>query len=307
MRIDQRHSFRHAAERSQAICIPIPLAAATHSRLRMLPCLAQVCTLSAPFEQDIADYAAGQCKAIELWLGKLETYLESHTLDDVKRLLDEHEVAAPVASFQGGLLTSQGDARRLAWEHFDKRLALCRDLTVRTIVVAGDLIQPLNQRDFGRLMLSLEQAAERATTYGVRVALEFQATATLPNNLQTAASLVAEVNHPLLGLCLDAFHYHTGPSKPEDLNHLTAENLFHVQLCDLAGTAREMATDSDRVLPGDGDIVLAPIIARLREINYAAYVSVELMNPQIWQVSPRSFGEVAMTALRKTLGLASMD
>jgi len=273
----------------------------------MLPCLAQVCTLNAPFEQDIADYAAGHCKAVELWFGKLETYLDSHSLEDVKRLLDDHEMAAPVASFQGGLLTSQGEARRLAWEHFERRLTLCRDLAVRTIVVAGDVMQPLNQQDFDRLMMSLEQAAERATTYGVRVALEFQANAKLPNNLQTAASLIAQINHPLLGLCLDAFHYHTGPSKPEDLHHLTGDNLFHVQLCDLAGTAREMATDSDRVLPGDGDIALTPLVQRLREINYAGYVSVELMNPQIWQISPRSFGEIAMTALRKTLGLASMD
>jgi 4-hydroxyphenylpyruvate dioxygenase len=273
----------------------------------MLPALAQVCTLNAPFEQDIADYAAGQCKAVELWFGKLETYLETHTIDDVKRLLDDHEIFAPVASFQGGLLTSQGEARRLAWDHFNKRLMLSRDLGVRTIILAGDVAGPLTQQDFDRLMLSLTQAAEQATTHGVRVALEFQASATLPNNLQTAASLIAQINHPLLGICLDAFHYHTGPSKPEDLHHLSNDNLFHVQLCDLVGTARELATDSDRVLPGDGDIVLVPIIARLREMNYAGYVSVELMNPQIWQVSPLSFGEIAMTALRKALGLAQMD
>lgn len=273
----------------------------------MTPALAQVCTLNAPFEQDIADYAAGQCHAVELWLGKLETYLESHTVDDAKSILAKHEMSAPVASFQGGLLTSQGEARRLAWEHFERRLALCRQLGVRTIVVAGDVMGLLNQQDFERLMVSLEQAAEQATTYAVRVALEFQAASKLPNNLQTAASLVAQINHPLLGLCLDAFHYHTGPSKPEDLHHLTNDNLFHVQLCDLAGTARELAADGDRVLPGDGDIALAPIVARLREINYAGCVSVELMNPQIWQVSPRSFGEIAMTALRKTLGIAAME
>ncbi len=273
----------------------------------MLPALAQVCSLNAPFEQDIADYAAGQCRAVELWFGKLETYLESHSLDDVRRLLDEHEMAVPVASFQGGLLTSQGESRRLAWELFEKRLTLCRDLNVRTIIVAGDVAQPFGQQDFDRLMFSLNQAAEQATTHGVRVALEFQSSARLPNNLQTAASLVAQVSHPLLGLCLDIFHYHTGPSKPEDLGHLTADNLFHVQLCDLAGTARELATDSDRVLPGDGDIVLGPITERLRQIEYSGYVSVELMNPQIWQVPPLSFGEIAMTALRKALGTASME
>jgi hypothetical protein len=31
------------------------------------------------------------------------------------------------------------------------------------------------------------------------------------------------------------------------------------------------------------------------------------MNPQIWRIPPRQFGEIAMTALRKVLGQASMD
>ncbi|HEV3417184.1 MAG TPA: hypothetical protein VG056_10235, partial [Pirellulales bacterium] len=60
------------------------------------------------------------------------------------------------------------------------------------------------------------------------------------------------------------------------------------------------------VLPGDGDVQIAALVARLREIAYAGAVSVELMNPQIWQIPPRQVGEVAMTALRKVLGLASM-
>jgi sugar phosphate isomerase/epimerase len=74
----------------------------------------------------------------------------------------------------------------------------------------------------------------------------------------------------------------------------------------VAGTPREFAVDADRVLPGDGDFPLAPIVDRLREIKYAACVSVELMNPAIWQIPPRHFGEVGITALRKVLGMASM-
>jgi sugar phosphate isomerase/epimerase len=141
----------------------------------------------------------------------------------------------------------------------------------------------------------------------VRLALEFQARSTFINNLQTAAALVAETESQYLGICLDVFHYYVGPSKPEDLGYLSAENLFHVQLCDLSGVPREFAADSDRILPGDGDIPLAALLARLTEIDYRGHVSVELMNPQIWRIPPLQFGEVAMTALRKLLGQASMD
>jgi len=272
----------------------------------MLAVVSQVCSLHAPFEKDIEDYAAGACTQIELWLGKLDAYLKSHTLADVRELLMKHGVSLPVASFQGGLLTSQGPARAEHWELFGKRLEQCRALDVKTLVVAGDIRGPLTEQDIERVRISLAQAAEQAGAAGVRLALEFQAQATLANNLQSAASLVAEIGSPHLGLCFDVFHYYVGPSKFEDLGYLSLENLFHLQLCDLSGVPRELATDSDRILPGDGDFALLPILEVLRQIGYDGCVSVELMNPQIWQVPPRQFGEIAVTALRKLLGQATM-
>lgn len=272
----------------------------------MHPALSQVCSLNSPFEKDIEDYAAGQCTAMEVWLTKLETYLESHSQDELKQLLADNEMNLPVASYQGGLLASQGEARRLAWELFEQRLTLCQQVGIGTLVVACDVPRPLDEATIGRVQVSLTQAAQTAAQHNVRIALEFQSGAALGNNIHTAAALVADVSSPQLGLCLDAFHYFTGPSKPEDLGYLTAENLYHVQLCDVADRPREFYTDSDRILPGDGEIMLAPLVQRLREIHYQGHVSIELMNPKIWQIPPRSFGEIALTALRRVLGQASM-
>ncbi len=272
----------------------------------MKPALSQVCSLNSPFERDVEDYAAGKCEAVEVWLTKLETFLESHTIDDVQRLCDKHGVTLPVASFQGGLLTSQGDARSAAWDLLARRLQLCGSLGISTLVEACEVTAPISQQDVERAQMSLKLAAEQAGQHGVRVALEPQAGAALGNNLQTVSSLVAEVGSPHLGVCLDVFHYYVGPSKLDDLAGLTSENLFHVQLCDLVDVPREFATDSHRILPGDGDISLEPIIAHLTQIGYDGCVSIEVLNPQIWQVPPLQFAEVAMTALRKLLGLASM-
>lgn len=273
----------------------------------MKPALSQVCSLDAPLAQDIEDYAAGKCQYIELWVGKVDAYLDKHSADDLRRLLDEQEIAVPVASFQGGLLDSQGEFRRQHWDAFARRLALCKELGVGTLVVAADVGGPLGQQDLERVQMSLGEAARLAGQHGVRIALEFQARSAFINNLQTAAAVVAETGSPHLGICLDAFHFSVGSSKTEDLGYLLPENLFHVQLCDLSGVAREFATDADRILPGDGDLNLAGIVARLTEIDYAGCVSIELMNPQIWRISPLQFGEIAMTALRKLLGQASMD
>jgi 2-keto-myo-inositol isomerase len=283
--------------------------------ISMKPAIAQVCSLESAFERDIEDYAAGACSAVEIWLGKLEGFLERHSVADVRELLARHGMAAPVASFQGGLLTTQGERRRENWDHFARRLDFLREIGIETLVVAADIVGPLGQEDVDRVTVSLAEAAavalaqpvKRASDSGIRLAIEFQARASFMSNLQTAAAVIADLGSPHVGLCLDAFHYYVGPSKPEDLAYLSPANLFHVQVCDLPGVAREFASDGDRVLPGDGDIPLEPIVSTLRAINYEGYVSVELMNPQIWRVPPRQFGEIAMTAVRKLLGVARME
>jgi 4-hydroxyphenylpyruvate dioxygenase len=267
----------------------------------MIPCLSQVCCLNSPFDRDLEDFAGAGCQAVEVWLTKLETYVESHKLSDVRYWLEKTQLSLPVASFQGGLLASQGERRRESWDLFHRRLDLCRELNISTIVVACDVPAPLDQQTIERVQASLTQVAQEAGKRGLRAALEFQANSAFGNNLQTAAALVADVGSPHLGLCLDAFHWHIGPSKTEDLGYLTGDNLFHVQLCDLADVPRELARDSDRILPGEGDIHVAAIVQRLKQIDYRGCVSIELMNPQLWQIPALQLADAGMASLKRLL------
>mgnify|MGYP002624822220 CR=1 FL=1 len=267
----------------------------------MIPTLAEVCSLNSPFAKDVEDYAAGGCGAVEVWLTKLETHLASHSVEDVQRLVEHHDINLPVASFQGGLLSSQGEERKAHWEHFEQRLQLCRQLNIETMVVACDIADSLSQELLDRVSASLTQAADLSARHNVRIALEFQRQATFGNNLQTAATMVAEAGRANVGICLDAFQFFNGPSKLADLGYLTADNLFHVQLCDIAGVPRELASDSHRIVPGDGDWPIGVLIDHLRSINYRGHVSIELHNPTIWQVPARQFGEIAMSALGQLL------
>ena len=267
----------------------------------MIPTLSQVSCLNSTFDRDLEDLAGANLTCAEVWLTKLETYLQTHTLDDVRYWLEKTRLTLPVASLQGGLVASQAEARREAWELFRRRLELCRELAIGTLVVACDVPPPLSQQAIERVQVSLTQIAQEAGQRGLRAALEFQADSAFGNNLQTAAALVADVGSPHLGLCLDVFHWHVGPSKTEDLGYLTADNLFHVQLCDLADVPRELAQDSQRILPGDGDIRLAPLMERLRQIDYRGCLSVELMNPRLWQVPPLQLADAAQAALQRLL------
>src|SRR5258708_7697319 len=154
------------------------------------------------------------------------------------------------ASYQGGLLLSQGEERRAHYDHFRRRLDLCQQFAIPTLLVVADFVTAVDPTALERSVVSLRQAAQWAAGFGVRLALAFRGRSTFCASLDTALVLVTYCAEPNVGVNFDVFHYYTGPSKFEDLALLTPANLAYVQLCDLAGVPRELATDADRVLPG---------------------------------------------------------
>ena len=267
----------------------------------MTPCLSQATTLHSPFEEDLETYARAGWTAIELWLTKLERYLEGHSPAEAKAALDAAGLRAAGAASQGGLLLSQGEERRLHWDHFRRRLDILAELGAGTLVVVPDFLREPEERDLARAIASLGEAAALARGAGIRLALEFPKTARFCSSLDTALALVSGCEADNLGVCLDLFHYYTGPSKFEDLAYLTPSNLAWVQICDLAGTPRELAGDSDRILPGDGDFQLAPILEHLARIGYDGCVSVEVLNPNLWAIPSDRVAEIALRATLRTL------
>jgi len=267
----------------------------------MKPCISQATTLPGSFADDVANYAAGGCPAVEVWLTKLERHLQTASAGDARKLLADRGLTPAAAAYQGGLLLSQGDQRKAHCDHFRRRLDLCQTFGIPTLVLVADFAQAVDPQSLGRAVVSLAQAAQWAAGFGVTLALEFRGTDTFCTCLDTALALVGQCGEPNVGVCLDVFHYYKGPSKPEDLDRLTAANLAHVQVCDVAGVPRELMTDADRVMPGEGDFRLESVVGRLRQIGYAGYVSMELMNPVLWQSPPAHVAELGMASLRRLL------
>lgn len=254
------------------------------------------------FAEDVADFAAAGCPALEVWLTKLEQHLEKHSTTDTKKLLEDNRVILAAAAYQGGLLLSHGEQRRAHYEHFKRRLEMCQEFGIPTLLVVADFEERIDTTTLERAVVSLKQAGQWAAGFDVRLALEFRGSSKFCASLDTALALVAQCGEPNVGVNFDVFHYYTGPSKFEDLGLLTKENLAFVQLCDLAGVPRELASDANRILPGEGDFRLTPILERFRAIGYDGYVSLELLNPTLWQVKATQVVELGMRALRGVMG-----
>jgi 2-keto-myo-inositol isomerase len=271
--------------------------------MAMKPCISEATTMSSTFAEDVAAFANSGCMGMEVWLTKLETHLTMESPDATRALLGDRNMKIAAAAYQGGLLLSRGEQRKAHQDHFRRRLELCQALAIPTLIVAADFSEPASGNALAHAVDSLAQAGQWAAAFSVRLALEFRAKNSFCSSLDTAAALVSQCGEANVGVNLDIFHYYTGPSKLEDLDLLTPQTLAHVQICDLAGVPRELAEDRDRVLPGDGDFHLKPILEKLRALGYDGWVSLELMNPTLWQVDATQVAEIGYTALRKVLGL----
>jgi len=268
----------------------------------MKPCISQATTMNAPVEAELKAFGRGGWNFVELWLTKVEGYLIGRKTSDLRNLLDEHGLKAAAAAGQGGLLLSRGAERGVHWDLFRRRLDLLRDLEVPVLVVAVDFQRALTEDDYPLAAASLAEAGDLAAQRGVKIALEFQKGAAFCASLDTTLALIAQCRSENVGVCLDLFHYYTGPSKFEDLAYLTRENLAWVQLCDLAGTPRELAGDSDRIFPGEGDFHIAPILDHLGAIGYDGPTSLEVLNPALWASPVDRVADFGHQAMVRALG-----
>lgn len=268
----------------------------------MKPCISQVTTLSTPLEADFQAYSRAGFSAVELWLTKVETYLQTESIGKLSELLTQNGLIPVAAASQGGLLLSTGVERASHLEHYLKRLQLLRVLAVPTLIVVADFHRDLTPTDFSQAATSLGEAAKMAEDHGVRLALEFRKNATFCASLDTTLALIAATGSANIGVCFDLFHYYTGPSKFEDLAYLVPENLAWVQLCDLSGTPRELAGDADRILPGEGDFQISPILEKLVEIGYDGYASLEVLNPGLWAIPADKVADMGYQAMVRVLG-----
>lgn len=270
-------------------------------------CISEATTLPQSFAEDVAAFGDAGATAMEVWLTKLEQHLENRSAADTRKLLSERNVRLIAAAYQGGLLLSQGEQRKAHYDHFRRRLDICQELDIPVLILLADFAQRPDATSIERAVVSLTQAAQWAAGFNVKIALEFRATDSFCTSLDTALTLISHCPEPNVGVCLDVFHYWKGPSKPEDLDRLTNQNLAHVQLCDVAGVLRELATDADRVFPGEGDIRLAPILNRLHQIGYTGAVSLELMNPVFWKMKASQVLELGWKALREVITRSGGD
>ncbi len=115
----------------------------------MKPCISQATTLKNPFEADPDVFSRGGWTAVEIWLTKLETFLESHSVGRGACALGSRRRSnrSPRRRREGCSCRKAPSARRTGTT-FGAGSSCLAELAVPTLIVTPDFARQVDADDF---------------------------------------------------------------------------------------------------------------------------------------------------------------
>lgn len=262
-------------------------------------------TMKATLPQDIAAAGAAGFEALEIWAAKMDTYLESASVQDLKTLFDGAGVRpASINSIE--FITFRPP------DEYETIKARCRELCqVARAVGCGKIVvvpsptpegMGWDQIKDGSVRV-LRELAELAAPYGVQLAFEFLGFSWCSvRTLGQCWDIVREVDRPNVGLVIDTCHFYAGGSALHTIKDVDPLKILIFHINDVEERPLDTVEDAHRLLPGEGVIPLDDILAHLQGIGFDGLCSIELFRPEYWERDP---GELAAAARAATLGIVS--
>ena len=220
----------------------------------------------------------------EIQSDKLDQYLASYSLDELKRQLEETKVKAaalmafPFVGFSKGELENIAKYAELASKiGAETLLCFCCDGPPEGMGL---------QEAYARAGQSAREYGEAAAPFDVTIALEpIGANKFVPGPKQ-ALEIAKAANRPNVGVMFDTFHCFRGRVTLDDIRAVPVERLFIVHVNDvpeLPDVPFEQINDSHRVYPGQGRLPLVEEFKIIKGKGYKKFLSVEIFNRGYWQ------------------------
>ena len=263
--------------------------------------------MTADLETDIRAAAAAGYDLVELRSTKLYSYLENHTVEDLKAML----------AVAGIGVLSINTLEHITWRS-DEDYAAIKDECARlseisaaigcpyVLSVPGALRQgnKSEQEIIDESVRVLNELADIAEPQGVKIGFEFLGEA--GNSVQTldlGSRIVELVGRDSVGNVIDTYHFYAGGSSFEAIDRLDPKKLFIFHINDVEDLPKSELNDSKRLYPGLGILPLREIKERLDGIGYDGPVSVEIFRPEYWEKDPYEVAATAKAATEQVLGL----
>jgi 2-keto-myo-inositol isomerase len=261
-------------------------------------------TMTSDLETDVAITAGAGFKALELWAAKMDRYLATHSLADLRALFRNHGIL-PLAINSIEFIAFRGNEYAQIQERLHELGRIAQAIGCPTVVVVPS---PLPDRDLAWTDVTaeyvnvLQNLSDIARQYNIRLSFEFLGFGWCSVRTPRAAfEIIREVDRENIGLTIDAAHFYGGGGLLSEIDALDPMRIFAFHLDDLEDTPKEAIRDSTRLLPGLGVVPLDEICTRLKRIGYDGSCAVELFRPEYWDWDPRELAFRSRLAALKIL------
>jgi sugar phosphate isomerase/epimerase len=248
--------------------------------------------MNCPWEAELPLWQEFGWNAAEIWYSKLEPQLaKGVTFAQLARQMSDAGVT-PIGMCAGVILTPSCEKDDPEGnEHIDLRTRLdaAAEMGASSLtVITGGLIGTDLATEYKLLVPKLRKVAEQAEERGLKLNLEFLGQSEVNGTMGTCIELVNAVDHPAFGMLFDFSHYYVSASHIEEMPLLAPGKLFMVHVDDVKPLPMEVVKNEERCFPGEGRMDVVGMINHLyNKIGYRDYYSVELYDPEIWELDPR--------------------
>lgn len=264
-------------------------------------------TMTADLETDIRSAAAAGFDLVELRSNKLYDYLESHSVDDLKALLEETGIGVLSINTLEHITWRSDEDYAAVKDECEKLSAISAAIGCPYVLsVPGALRQgpKTDEETIEESVRVLNELADIAEPHGIKIGFEFLGEA--GNSVQTldlGSKIVDLVGRNSVGNVIDTYHFYAGSSSWEALEKLDPKKLFIFHINDAEDLPKEELNDSKRLYPGLGILPIARMKETLDKIGYEGPASVEIFRPEYWERDPYDVANEAKAAAEKALGL----
>ena len=176
----------------------------------------------------------------------------------------------------------------------DEIIRRCQILDCGMIVVVPsmDLTVPATLDEIkADAVAVLKEMVKKVEPYGIKLSIEFCGAPTMSiNRFEDAYAIVSEVNHPLVGVTLDQYHFHAMASSWEALEKADGKKIFvwHLNGMENMPCGAAYNNDEKRLWPGEsGDCLDHKRYAdTLKKIGFEGGVcTMEVFRPDYYKLS----------------------
>ncbi len=263
-------------------------------------------TMRADLETDIKAAGNAGFELIEIWASKLREYLKSHTVADLKTLLDKNNLEPySINSIEHITFRNAEDYEKIKAET-EEFSAIAKAIGCPyVVVVPGKLPENATKDEITNESVKvLNELGDIAEKHNVSLAFEFLGqTDCSVQTLDFCKEIVEKVNRKNIGLVIDTFHFYAGDSSFEAIETLNPDKLFIFHINDAEDLPKNQLTDAHRLYPGLGILPIKEIKKRLDKIGYNRMASIEIFRPEYWNADPFEVAKSAKAATEKVLNL----